>query len=341
MTEKSKSMRLPSVHIVWEFTDNPWGGGNQFLKALKKQFIQQDIYRDDPEQADVILFNGHQFQKRALQLKRKYPSKIFVHRIDGPMSLTRGKAGVPTDRKIFYCNNWIADGTIFQSEWSQKESARQGKKNTNRFEACIINAPDPDIFHPPVQRNASITDSRTQLIATSWSSNPKKGFDIYHFLDLNLDFSRYTMTFVGNTDAPFTNITTIGPQPSIQLAKLLRTHDIFIAASLVESCSNSFLEALHCGLPAVARNSSSYPELLNGNGVLFEGENDIIEQINHVASHLNKFRAERNTIHINDITDRYLSFFNEIIEQAATSRYTPKKLSILTYYYARVLLKKQ
>jgi len=333
------SRETPSTHIIWEFADGPWGGGNQFLKALKKQFLRKGQYQEDAARADVILFNGHQFQKRTMQLKRKYPDKIFVHRVDGPMTQTRGEAGVTTDRKIFACNSWIADGTVFQSEWSRRQSRLQGMIES-RFETCIINAPDPELFHPSGEIIPR-ADERIRLIATSWSANPKKGFDILHHLDRHLNFGRYTMTFVGNSDAPFSNIETLAPQPSEKLADLLRAHDIFVAPSLVEACSNSFLEAMHCGLPAAARNNSSHPELLNGNGLLFEGTADILSTIDKIAANLEEYRsAPRNVLSIDMVAERYSAFMEQITRAANNKRYRPQRLSTTKYYLGRLILKK-
>ncbi len=326
------------VHILWEFIDKPWGGGNQFLKALKQQFIKTGVYTDSPAEADIILFNSHQFQKKVLKLKLKYPKKIFVHRVDGPLFQTRGKAGKVTDRKIFFCNDLIADGTIFQSTWSRKESYLQGMKK-NLFETCIINAPDPEIFFPkPTYSNKNHPDQKIRLITTTWSSNPRKGFDIYHYLDKHLDFSRFSMTFIGNTDKPFTNITTKAPLPSVDLAHALRKHDIFIAASTGEPCSNSFLEAQHCGLPAVARNNSSYPELLNRNGVLFENREDVIEKIEYIAQHLDKYQSTMSVAHISEITKLYCAFFTTIQQAISKKHYSPKKLTRPNYCLSRIRL---
>ena len=36
-----------------------------------------------------------------------------------------------------------------------------------------------EVFFP---KNSSDTPSKISLIATSWSANPRKGFDIYHYL---------------------------------------------------------------------------------------------------------------------------------------------------------------
>ena len=74
------------VPIFYRFTEGPWGGGNQFLKALREYFINRGCYVESPKEADVILFNSHHKLKSVLRLKRKYPQKIFVHRVDGPIS---------------------------------------------------------------------------------------------------------------------------------------------------------------------------------------------------------------------------------------------------------------
>jgi glycosyltransferase involved in cell wall biosynthesis len=332
-------MQRPKIHILWEFLDGPWGGGNQFLKALRREFIKNGVYTDNAANAEIILFNSHQFQKQTLRLKLQYPEKIFVHRVDGPIFQTRGESGIVTDNKIFFCNDIAADATVFQSEWSKNASYRQGLKKTP-FEACIINAPDPDIFHPEATRRGANRENRkTRLVTTTWSSNPRKGFDIFRYLDEHLDFSNYAMTFVGNTEIAFKNIETIGPQPSDRLAEILRSHHIFIAASRNEPCSNSFLEALHCGLPAVARNDSSYPELLRGNGLLFSGEDDILEKIDAVAANPGSYVQSHNLPRIDEVAQNYLEFFAEISSQVRQKKYRPKRLSRLKYYFARLRLK--
>lgn len=61
----------------------------------------------------------------------------------------------------------------------------------NRFEAIIHNASDPKIFSPQQKKTSAY---KLNLIATTLSNNPKKRFDIYHFLDENLDFNNYEMT---------------------------------------------------------------------------------------------------------------------------------------------------
>ena len=47
------------IHILFKFIEGPYGGGNQFLKALRDYFNEIGIYSEKPEEADIILFNSH------------------------------------------------------------------------------------------------------------------------------------------------------------------------------------------------------------------------------------------------------------------------------------------
>ena len=302
--------------------DGPWGGGNQFLKALKYTFEAKGYYENDPIQADAFLFNSHHNLKKVIKLKRKYPNKIFIHRVDGPMAY-RGRSGKKIDKQIFRINSLLADGTVFQSEWSRQKSYKKGMK-INNFEVVIHNAPDPEIFFPPIKKKP--IGDKLKLIATSWSNNPNKGFDIYHYLNENLDFEQYEMTFVGQIDKPFNNIYVIEPLPSSELAEQLRQHDIFIFASKIEACSNSLLEALHCGLPAVARNTSSNPEVLGSNGVLFDDGN-IIEKIGQISKNIDHYH-QISVKTIEHVGNEYLLFFNKIKKSINLNISVPKKLML-------------
>ena len=110
-----------------------------------------------------------------------------------------------------------------------------------------------------------------------------KGFNVYKFLDDTLDFGRYEMTFVGRSPIKFNRIQHVPPQPSEELAEVLRQHDIFVTASRNDPCSNALIEALHCGLPAVVRNDGGHPEIVGEAGELFEDERDVLDAIGKVA----------------------------------------------------------
>ena len=258
---------MMNIHIIFNIQNKPTGGGNQFLKALKNYFVQINSYTENPNDADIFLFNSYQYIKNVIKLKKKYPDKLFAHRIDGPIRLY-SKMSDKRDDIINTTNKYIADATIFQSEWSKEQNLKLGLNRT-AFDTTIINAPDKYIFNKTGKKEID-QSKKIRLIATSWSSNKSKGFSTYKWLDDNLDFSKYDMTFCGNSPVKFKNIKHILPLPEEKLAKQLKLHDIFITASQKDPCSNSLTEALHCGLPAIALNDGGHPEIIKNAGKLIK-----------------------------------------------------------------------
>jgi len=311
------------IHILYKTKSSPYGGGNQFLKALRNEFIKMKVYSCNVRETDVILFNSHHFLEDAMRYKSS--DKLFVHRIDGPVFDVRG-GDRTTDKIIFRFNSLFSDGTVFQSQWSREKCYIRGLQKM-KYETVIMNAPDSDIFNSKgkfsFERNRKI-----KLISTSWSSNWRKGFDIYRFLDENLDFSKYEMTFLGESPVGFKNIKHIKPLPSEGVADILKKNDIFIIASENDPCSNSLIEALHCGLPAVARNSGGHPRIIGKSGELFNGSEDIISSINRVVSNYEKYQRSIDLPTIGEIARRYYGFAKMIYDEKENKQYQPKKITI-------------
>ena len=314
------------ISILHNLRDEPWGGGNQFLKALRDTWIRQGVFEPSPEKADVILINSYPFGAESLfhelwQLKKKHPEKIVLYRLNGPISLIRQK-----DREVdVMIREWsqlIADGIIFQSSWCEKKNGELFG-TTSTYQTVIHNAPDSKIFNKNERRTP--VSSKTNLIATSWSANPRKGFDVYTYLDEHLDFSKYEMTFVGNSPVSFKNIKMIKPVSSQELAQHLREHDLFITASRTDPCSNSLIEALCCGLAAVALNDGGHPELVGQGGELFEGTQDVIEKINLVADHLSLYQERLPVFDLTDSAKRYVAFAEQLLSERDADRYIPKQ----------------
>lgn len=314
-TEQSKKL-IPKIHILYEFKSGPWGGGNQFLKALRIALTQKGVYAETLDDSDVVLFNSHHFGdgleqlKLLIELKKSRPDLRLMHRLDGPVSLIRG-GSKSVDELIFHINARLADGTVFQTDWSRKKSAEMGLVTPHSYR-IINNAPDKNLFYPKVKKRQL---NKIKLINSAWAANKRKGLDILHYLDRELDFERFEMTFVGNVKSAFQNIITLPPQNSESLAKMLRAHDIFIAPSINDPCSNALCEALHSGLPSLVRNSGGHPELLLDGGLTFEDKGDILDKLEELVHSYNGYRSNIRTQSINEIADQYLSFAAELMTQ--------------------------
>ena len=318
-------MKEIKIHILYNFHKGPWGGGNQFLKALREEFLKKRIYEENPKKADCILFNSHQNLEKVLRLKLKYQNKIFIHRVDGPIFKVRNK-DFQIDRLIFNFNNQLADGTVFQSTWSREENIRLGLKK-NIYETIIMNAPNPVIFNNENKLKFE-KFKKIRLIASSWSANWIKGFKIYQYLDENLDYSKYDLTFIGNSPIKFKNIKWIKPIKSHNLAKYLKQHNIYIAASLNDPCSNSLIEALHCGLPAVVRYSGGHPEIIRKGGEIFISKKDVTKSIEKVVKNYSLYQKNINLPHLDEVAQKYIRFMKRIYQDYKKKVYTPKKIKV-------------
>jgi glycosyltransferase involved in cell wall biosynthesis len=330
--------KRPRIHILHKFIEGPWGGGNQFLKALRGYLTQAGLYAENMDDADVILFNSYPFGNEHsfdLALKLKKLGKILVHRVDGPLRYVRGRDRA-VDEIIFQFNSALVDGTVFQSKWSRDKNHELGMHKAP-YETVIMNTADPDIFNPEGKR--PFDDKKIRLIATSWSKNMAKGFDIYQHLDKHLDFNRYQMTFVGNSPVEFENITSKNPIPSAELAKILKEHDIYIAASRNDPCSNSLIEALQCGLPAVARNDGGHPEIVGKAGALFENETEVLDAIENVAQNYQNYQLSIDLPVLDEVGKKYHEFSSNIYQDYLGGSYQAKSVNFPYINFIRMKVK--
>ncbi len=301
------------VHIAYRFREGAYGGANQFLKGLRDHFTATGRYAEKIDHADVVLINANpdsinmkMLGEVFIQPNRKY---AVVLRLDGVLSRYR-----PLDMGF---DNFVTrvlaprvDGLIFQSEWG-KLRLREWGLIPNKHEVTIINAPDPGIFFVSNNKPAD----KTRIIASSWSPNPRKGFDILDYLDRNLDWERFSMSFVGNSPIRFKNITHYPVMTSHELANILREHDIFFTATADDTCSNSLIEAMHCGLPTVALDSGGSPEIVKRGGLLFRDAAEGIKAILEVANKLDVFRAGIEVPTISEASSRYLEFMEKVLAE--------------------------
>lgn len=312
------------IHILFDVRTGAYGGGNQFLRCLKAWLKPQSCYTHTPEEADVFLFNSHQNALDVARIKRRYPEKPFIHRVDGPMRLYNRRDDL-RDNVVNTANRLIADGTIFQSVWSREKNLELGLPPTH-FEKVIYNASDPKIFNAHGRGNFN-PEKKIRLIAVSWSSNEKKGFGVYQWLDENLDFDRYEMHFLGNSPMKFKNIRSIPPVDSRGVAQKLRESDIYITGSQSDPCSNSLIEALNCGLPVIALNDGGHPELLGASGELYDDARDIPELLDKIVENPRYFLNGPSLPSMEEVGSQYCDFARQLTDAVRSGNYRPKTFS--------------
>jgi glycosyltransferase involved in cell wall biosynthesis len=282
----------------------PSGGGNQFLRALVGELESRGLTVERNRisgATHACLFNSFNFDFRRLRRFARHDVRL-VHRVDGPIAVYRGYED-GTDRRILRINGELASATVFQSRWSLERHAELGLEL--RSPAVIHNAVDPAIFHPPASREPR-EDRRVRLVATSWSTNPRKGADALIWLDRNLDHDRFELVFVGRPPARLDRIRVIGPLDSHGVAEVHRRSDMYLAASHDDPCSNALLEALACGLPAAFLRSGGHPELVGEAGLGFDRPEELPDVLDRLAVEIEERRDAIRVPSLTTVADSYL-----------------------------------
>ena len=295
------------VAVLYPTQIGPWGGGNQFIKAIQKKFKEAGMLTDIAS-ADIVLFNSFDCIEEVVKIKKTYPKKIFVHRIDGPMKLYNNDKDL-RDLLVYHACNELADGVIFQSEWSKKENLKNGLPLSPQ-NTVITNAPDPEIFF--TLDKTKDDSKKIRIISTSWSNNPKKGFAEYLWLDQNLDFNQYDYYFAGRSAVDFKNIINLGKLDSHALANELRKSDVYITCSQKDPCSNSLLEAQACGLVTLALNDGGHPELVKNHEFLFNHASEIPTKLALIKKELSRLKNENTKPSLDETFKKYVIFLNTV-----------------------------
>lgn len=299
----------PEIAIFHKFQKPPYGGGNQFLMALSKELRERGIDVGNNtigRRTKAIMFNSFEFDRAKLErLHRKYRPRM-IQRLAGPIGVYRG-TDIKIDRDIWELNVKFAEATVFISEYSYKKYLELGL--VFKEPHTILNAADPDIFNRQGRIAPPDGKRKVKLIATAWSPHPKKGGPLLSWVDQHLDHSRYELTFVGRTKAEFKGAKLIDSVASEELSDILRQHDIYIAPSQDDPCSNALVEALACGLPAVFLKSGGHPELVKTGGEGFSSNEEVLGVIDRVAAYYNSYQTRISNPSLEETTDKYLEAF--------------------------------
>ena len=306
-------MRLPwraeaDLSIFFDFVPPPYGGANQFLRALWNELEGRGLRLENnriSRTTRACLYNSFNFDNRRLRRQKRAGCRM-VHRVDGPISAYRG-ADETIDREIWALNHDLADATVFQSEYSRRRHLEMGLEFT--CPTVILNAVDGRVFH--ARERAPFDRARKiRLMSTSWSDNPNKGAATYAWLEDHLDWDRYDYTFVGRSPVPFRRIQTIPAVDSERLAAILRAHDVYITASRHDPCSNALLEALSCGLPSLHLDSGGHRELVGEAGLSFTEPEALPLLLDRLVDEYESRQARISVPTVSEVADRYLAVMN-------------------------------
>ena len=325
------------ICVLYETVDSPWGGANQFLKALAAELVRMGhtVRRHPAPDTQVVLLNAfNQGAGRPLspgqvaQLRhtgtmtpasRVLPGWFYtwrsrrgpplVHRVDGVPELIRGQR-TPADA-IQPAVNQLTDHTVFQTEYCRTSFAEHCGVTPDSWRV-ILNAVDPRLFFP--HPDGAWKGGPLRLVAASWSSNPRKGHaalaEVSRLPDTEL-------TFAGNwcADVDPAAVKILGVRRSDEVAELMRSSHALIHAAWNEPCSNTIVEAMACGLPIIYRDSGGSRELAGEYGVpLSESPSDALDDLRNRYAHLRReVLHNRDAFLIRRAARDYVSLFRDAI----------------------------
>lgn len=304
----ARSRRVSAdLALFHQFEAAPAGGGHQTLRALVGEFRRRGLrvaFNVIPPDGQACLFNSFNFDVDQLErfAAAMPPECRMVHRVGAVTSLYRGYDD-GTDARVAEINGRFAETTIAISHATIDMYRSIGIELVNP--RVIYNAVDPAIFNPR-GRVRFDRRRRTRIIAASWSDNPRKGGPVLRWLEDVLDWDRYELTFVGNTQESFERIRHLPPVPSHDLAGLLRQHDIFFTATQDDAYSNALVEALSCGLPAVYLDSGGSREAVREAGFAFTAWDEIPERLDRLRDEYEERQAAISLPAVTEIVDAYL-----------------------------------
>ena len=270
----------------------PWGGGNKSVTALHERLIEENFEIADTLSDDVkIIFC---FDPRSDNTGLWYGDFLNHKKVFGSRIIQRvgdcGTHGKPDLTELVTQSTRFSDFVIFPSLWAKKTIAFTG----NNF-SIVPNGPHRDFYK---RRKNTYSTIPKNLITHHWSTNPKKGFEFYSYIDKNMDALDINFTYIGRLPEGFSfkNANYLPPMEMNSISKELENADIYLTASLEEAGANHVLEALAVGLP-VAYHS---------------GGGSIVEYCRDYGVSFNNFDEMKNSI--NTISNDYGTYHNKIVE---------------------------
>lgn len=302
-------MKKKTIFFSFKPTGGNFGGGAFFvtnmIDYLKKR--NHKITFELEKGIDIIFITDPRKDKKGknkkysvddfIKYKKNNPNVKIIHRINECESKREKTIGI--DNLIIKTMK-IADRIIFITNWLQEYYIEKYKISTTNC-SVIINGCNQNFFFPEQHRNFKIInqDTKVKLITHHWSSNYLKGFEIYNKIDEYLEkhSNEFALTFVGNYNQNYTprNINLLPPSCDMELANILRNHDIYLTASQNEPCGMHQLEGMSCGMPILYREGSGGIKETCGNaGLEFSDFNDFLEKLQLIKNEYSLFKNNIN-----------------------------------------------
>jgi len=290
----------------------PWGGGNKTVTVLSSrlQELGHEVVYKLCEGIDIIFCfdprpnSAFEWYQHFLDYKIEHGVKI-IQRI-GDL----GTHGKPELMVLVGKTVLLSDFLIFPSQWAKDFLGFVQNPNV-----VIENAPLEEFYN---NRDTHIRPlDKVKIVTHHWSTNPKKGFDYYEFLDdyLTNNDTNIEFTYIGRIPEGLKFKTVNYHEPTGDndlLSKVIAESDIYLTASEEEAGANHVLEAMACGLPVLYhQNGGSIVNYCKDYGIEYESPQSLLKAINKMSQNYEHFK--KNALKFNRTIDDVINEYVEVI----------------------------
>ncbi len=299
------------VYINRQPKKGPWGGGAKTVNRLSEKLLNDGhtVVYQLQENIDVIFCfdpRPNAFGENINHLysyRQLFPKTKIIQRV-GDVG-THGKPELT--HMVRQCLD-KSDYFIFPSKWAMEYVNYSGENHS-----VIYNCPMREFYE---NRNERVELPKVPRIVTHhWSTNPKKGFDLYKkFDDLCQQTGEFEFHYIGQVPRGCTFTNQFPPMGAVNLISHLPNYDIYLTASEEEAGANHVLESLAVGLPVVYRNTGgSIPEYCALGGKEYTNFSNMIESLREVRD--NYVNYKQDCLKYKDTNDLVIDQYCDIIRR--------------------------
>lgn len=289
----------------------PWGGGAKTVNRLW-EVLENRGHKVVPQledDIDVILCIDPRPNERGewyqtfLDYRDKNPKTKIVQRVGDV-----GTHSKPQLTELVKRTLGLSDYFIFTSKWAKEWIGFKGDN------CIIINNAPMKVFYK--NRNTETTlPENVSVVTHHWSTNPKKGFDIYQKFENWCESNNIDFHYVGQVPPGTMFKNYQEPMSSEDLSSVLPKHHIYLTASEQEAGANHVLEAAAAGLPIIYRNTGgSIVDYCQSMGEVYSNFEELVEKTNLMIKEYGKYKSKVLSYSDNNhmVVDRYCNIVENI-----------------------------
>ena len=276
------------IYINRKPKHGPWGGGAKTVNKLWQALQDRGHTVVGRLEADIDLIFC--FDPRPNQSGEWYQNFIDYRSLNPKTKILQRVGDLGTHSKPYLTNLVrqtlkMSDYFIFPSLWSKEWIGFSGDNCS-----VIDNAPMP-IFYQNRDESKHIDADDIRIITHHWSTNPKKGFDIYEQFDKWCLGKNYSFHYIGQLPNKISFSNTTRPTSADVLCKVLPTYDIYLTASEEEAGANHVLEAMAAGLPVIYRSTGgSIPNYCENYGEEYSSFNEMLKSLEKITANYSDYK---------------------------------------------------